>query len=504
MASVSKVSAISKIFTKLGDNTNSLIPMYAKDVTSDTLTSLTYYREGGNRDWAEKTLEEFGTGVVWLGGIPLIKKIFDKTVYKKAGINPDIDAKRLFSGNDKNVVDTVEFAKEKASSLGSSFKEQTDILTHTIKNKTAAKNLALGKFGLATALTGLGLFGIITYKQKQTEKAVEKQVRDKLAKEKVLKNAINETPVYQAFKGNKKTENNDKTSFKGLGTFFMTNPIANTSLVDCVITGTRLAQARKGERFEVGLKEACEIAFIYGLAAPLQKLMESIGKKVFNKPINLDYAVLDSDVLKQVIQEEKNAKGTSKLLKQAKEIVSLAEYDNAPKGNINGIKEKGAGLFKKAKINPQKNESAKKVIDYLFDNQDSAIADVFKKSGNVGVFKTKEGAEQLSLLSSIDTDKLKTTAQNTIDIIENAAKEADITKYLKKTKCLKGAAIIANIGISAILMGYLQPKLNLYLRKKLHGGSNTNPAIEELTKQMEQKMAFEGCEQNNKCETKAQ
>ena len=61
----------------------------------------------------------------------------------------------------------------------------------------------------------------------------------------------------------------------------MSNPIANTSLVDCVITGTRLTQARKGERFEVGLKEACEIAFIYGLAAPLQKGMELIGKNVF-------------------------------------------------------------------------------------------------------------------------------------------------------------------------------------------------------------------------------
>ena len=183
MASVSKVSTISKVFSKLGDNTGSVIPMYAKDVTSDTLTCYTYFKEGGNHDGAEKVLEEFGTGVLWLGGIPWLKKhLFDNFVYKKKGINPDVDANRLFAGNDKNVADTVEFAKNKAESLGEAFKEQAKILGNTIKNKDSAKKLALAKFGVSTAITGLALYGIITLKQKRTEKAVEKQVKEKLVK----------------------------------------------------------------------------------------------------------------------------------------------------------------------------------------------------------------------------------------------------------------------------------------------------------------------------------
>lgn len=487
MAEISKVSTISKIFTKLGDNTGSLVPMYAKDVTSDTLTSFTYFKEGGNRDGVEKTFEEFGTGVVWLGGIPFIKKIFDKTVYKKSGISPEIDAKRLFDSYGEKSVDSVEFAQKKAASLGEKFKEQAGILADTVKNKAKAKNLALAKFGIATALTGLGLFGIITYKQKQTEKAIEKQVKEKLAKEQVLKNSLSDNEVYQTFKGNKKQNN---PSFKGLGTFVMSNPIANTSLVDCVITGTRLTQARKGERFEVGLKEACEIAFIYGLAAPLQKGMELIGKNVFKRPINLDYSVLDSDVIKKAVEAEKASKGSSKLVQDAKALIETMNYSS--QGTKESFIEKAKGFIKGAKFNEKANEASKKAIDFVFDNQDSPLMDVFKKTGDIATFKTKEGVEQLSLLTSIDSNKLKSTAKNAVEIVENAAKSNDIGKYLKQTKFLKGAAIVANIGISAVLMGYLQPKLNLYLRKKLNNGDNTNPAIAQLTKQYEQKFSFEG------------
>lgn len=488
---VSKVSTISKVFTQLGNNTDSLVPMYVKDIASGSLTSFTYYKEGGNRDGVEKTFEEFATGLVWLGGIPFIKKIFDKTVYKKAGINPDINAKRLFDTFGKESVDSLEFARDKAVSLGDKFKEQADILADTVKNKAKAKNLALSKFGIATALTGLGLYGIITYKQKQTEKAIEKQVRDKIAKESILKKSLKGNEVYQTFKGNKKE--ND-LSFKGLGTFIMSNPIANTSLVDCVISGTRLAQARKGEKFEVGLREASEVAFIYGLAQPLQKGMEYIGKKYFNKPINLDYSVLDSDVLKTAIETEKNSKGSSKLVQDAKTLIGLMGEDKNVK---TGFMEKVAGLFKGKKFDKEANEASKKVIDFVFDNQDSPLIDVFKKCGNLSVFKTKDGVEQISLLSSIDSNKLKATAQNAVDMVENAAKSNDIGKYLKQTKFIKGAAIVANIAISAIMMGYLQPKLNLYLRKKFNNGDNTNPAIAELTKQYEQKLAFEGNQNKN-------
>ena len=199
----------------------------------------------------------------------------------------------------------------------------------------------------------------------------------------------------------------------------------------------------------------------------MQDGMEFLCGKVFKKPIGLDYSVLDSDTLKNAIDSEKTKEGSSKLLQQAKKVIELAGDDK--------------------KVT---NDNAKKVIDFLFDNADGEMADVFKKTGDIGVYKTKDGVEQLSLLGKINTDKLKSTAKKTIDTIESAVKNSDTTKYLKNTKFLKGAAIIANIGISAILLGYLQPKLNIALRKKFNNGDNTNPAIRNLTNEMEQKLAF--------------
>ena len=474
MASVSGISTVSKIFSKLGNNTGSVVPMFAKDIASSGLTSYTYFKDGGKMDGAEKAIEEFGTTVIWLGGIPLVKKIIDKTVFKKAGINPDVDAKKLFTTGKEKSVQTVEYAKEKALSLGESFKEQAQDLTKIAKNKNLAKKLAIGKFAISTAAVGLALYGLITFKQKRTEKKVEESIRAKYAQNASLKNALNKNDVYTAFKQNNATHKSKEPSFKGAGIipFFMTNPVANTAIVDGVITGTRLKEARKGEKFEVGLREACQLAFIYGLAKPLQKGLEFIGKNVFKKPIDLDYSVLDSSTLKEAAEQVKQGK-SSKLLEQAKELTTIAGKD------------KKVG-----------NNAAKKMIDFIFDGKNSKIADVLKRSGDVGVYKTKAGVEQLSLLSNISADKVRTTAQNTIDIVENASKSADVSKYLKQTKVLKGAAIAANILISAFLMGYVQPKLNIALRKKLHNGDNTNPAIRNLENEMQQKLVFEGKIQN--------
>ena len=464
MASVSSISTISKVFSKLGDNSGSVIPMFAKDMTSSGLTSYTYFKDGGKMDGAEKALEEFGTTVIWLGGIPLVKHLFDKTLYKKAGLSPDIAPKKLFANAKSAATDTLEYAKDKAKSLGPEYKEQAEILENTIKNKSLAKKLSIGKFAISTAAIGLALYGLITLKQKRTEKKVEENIREKLAKDAVLKNSLSQHELYNSFNGKK-----DKNpSFKGLGsigTFFMSNPVANTAIVDGVITGTRLTQARKGEKFEVGLREFCQLLFIYGLAQPLQKGLEFIGKNVFKKPINLDYATLDSQVLKEAIEQEAASSGSSGLLKQAKEIIKL------------GKDEKNGG---------------EKIVDFIFKSENKDIQDILKRNKSMGVFKTKEGVEQLSLLSQISPNKIKGTAQKTADIIENAAKSGDVSKYLKQTKFLKGAAIVANILISAVLMGYLQPKLNLFIRKKLNDGDNTNPAIRHLENEMQQKIMFEG------------
>lgn len=465
MASVSSISTISKVFSKLGDNSGSVIPMFAKDTVSNGLISYTYFKDSGKVEGVERTLEEFGTGAIWLGGIPFVKKfIFDNFIYKKAGINPDIDAKRLFSS--KNSADSIDFALDIAKQNGSKFEEQAKILEKTIKNKGLAKKLSVGKFAISTAATALMMYGLITLKQKRTEKEIEKNVRKNMAQNAMLKKSLKENQLYQTFTGKEKTK---EPRFGSLGTFFMTNPVANTLIVDSVITGTRLKQGRKGEKGEVGFKEACQLISIYGLATPLQKGLEFISKKCFGKSIALDYPVLDSVEIKNAITKEKAQINSSTLLNDAKEIYEL--------------------LGKDKKI-PEEN--IKKAMQTIFEKENSDMAQVLKKSGIINTFKTKDGCEQLSLLSGIDMKKVRNATKNTIDLIEKAAKNANPAKYMKQTKFLKGASILANIGISAFLIGYIQPKINLYFRKIKNGGDNTNPAIRTLTNEIEHKIAFQG------------
>ena len=69
-----------KLLSGLGNNEDSLTAMVAKDWISDATTVYTYKKEGGKDDAREKTIEEFGTGLVWLFGIPAVKKILEKTI----------------------------------------------------------------------------------------------------------------------------------------------------------------------------------------------------------------------------------------------------------------------------------------------------------------------------------------------------------------------------------------------------------------------------------------
>ena len=72
-----------KIFSTLG-NSQSLIPLAIKDSANATgmtvASSITSKDEGKDR-----FIDEFGTEAIWLGAIPLYKKIIDKTLFKAAG-----------------------------------------------------------------------------------------------------------------------------------------------------------------------------------------------------------------------------------------------------------------------------------------------------------------------------------------------------------------------------------------------------------------------------------
>ena len=84
-----------KTLSGLGNNSDSIVPLVAKDVISDCTLIHTYKKEGGQDDVREKAIEEFGTGALWLFGIPTFKFLVDKTIYPLLGLNSNLDPRIL-------------------------------------------------------------------------------------------------------------------------------------------------------------------------------------------------------------------------------------------------------------------------------------------------------------------------------------------------------------------------------------------------------------------------
>ena len=79
-----------KIISTLG-NKESLLPIMIKDGVDSTALTVKSFKEGGFVEGKDRFIDEFGTQAIWIGGIPLYKKIIDKTAYKMANINPGVD-----------------------------------------------------------------------------------------------------------------------------------------------------------------------------------------------------------------------------------------------------------------------------------------------------------------------------------------------------------------------------------------------------------------------------
>ena len=467
--------------SQLANNSDSIAPMLVKDTLSNGAIVYTYSKYGGKDDAREKAIEEFGTGVVWLLMIPGVKKLIDKTIYPFFKLNPSLDVGAIVSKEDvknqisknaklktsnpikkalvgffddginkeatKNIQEN--YLKNSKNPLLSEEKHIFETLNNpneTVKNifkklnlsknkvPTNAqmyKGLQVAKFLIATGASALALIKIIKFKQKTTEQRIEKDFKKKNNASKVLvdKN-LNSDKFYQNFVGKNKTSS---PSFTGLEAF-MTNPILNTSILDGVITLTRLTEARKGEKKEVALKEIFQLIFIYGLAKPIQMGFEKIGEKL-KMPIGLDPKVLFDNNLKDKVSQAKD---------KIKEI------------------------------------NAKNVVEEIYNlDPNHALVELLE---NNGVVKTvqKDGKKALSCLTPL---KEKEILKSFSDINE-LSKNID---NLPKIKGFKLFSVFGNVIIAALAMGILQPKVAILMRKLLYNGDNRNPAIVIQEQEMHKK-----------------
>ena len=411
-----------QIFSTLGNN-SSLIPLGVKDVCNSLGLSTGSYVTGSKVEGKDRFIDEFGTLAIWLLGIPFFKKVIDKTVYKLARYNPNIDTRIL---KDPDI-----FQKAKEHALPE-FKQSFERVE---KNQKLFKGLFLGKFTVATALTFASYYWLTKARHKHTEQAVIKEIK----KEEQLNQAFMAKQTPKSFK------QAIKPSFGLNLAQFMFDPVKNTMIIDAGITGQRLSTARSPQDF-LGyvIKEGSVWAFVYFLGGIVQEHLE---KKAADsgKPIDLDIRVL---------QDKK---------------FQAAFKDGSIRKHLADFSTEGTDA---------------QVYESLFNQGDNLIVQMAKKSGiiqtenkddlftrilkNIGI---KENKNEMDLIDSQyyinmeaikGTDKqhgIKGKIRNLYNKFKQSGKKTDVDVFFKELTKLKRMSIAKNIGYSILFLGVITPAI---------------------------------------------
>lgn len=386
-----------KIYSTLG-NPDSLVPLIVKDLSATAgMTTGSFIT--GKEEGQDRFIDEIGTEFIWLGGLPMFKWIFDKTVFKFLKLDSEFDARNL---KDKDIFEKIkEFAPTEEVK-----KEIEKIGT----NKKSFKNAAAAKFITATALTVGSYFGLTRFKQHYTEK-------------KIRKNLIAE---YNASKNDKQKNDTGAPSFKGVGQVvenFAFSPVKNMYILDGFITGERLLDSRSiQECIGYGIKEAATLCFMYYAGGKIQKFLEKQANQKFNKNIGLDARVIETGDLKKTFDDSSIEK-------------SIEEFKKANTTKVN-------------------------LYEFLHKNPDNIVVKVAKQSDVISTYKN---TNKIDTRKYIDFEKLEGVQTNLEELYKQyktAIQKGETSEqFFEGVKKLKRYSIKMNIGTCIMALGVVTPAI---------------------------------------------
>lgn len=406
-----------KIYSTLG-NPNSLIPLGVKDVSSCVgMTAGSYVT--GKEEGFDRFIDEFGTETLWLGGIPALKWIYDKTVFKAFGLDAKIDP--------RNLKDMDMFEKVKKYAPSEEIKKN---LEKAGENKRLFKNLAATKFFASTILAAGAYVGLTKLKQKYTDQKIRKNLIKEYQEEVKKKEVENQK--------NEKDVKTGQPSFKGLGKIveeFAFSPVKNMYILDGFITTERLKDSRTPQEFAgYVIKEGSALLFLYYAGKKIQQFMENSAKKKHDKSITLDSRVLESEELKKIFHD-----GTIEK--------SIKDFDAANTSNGN-------------------------LYEFLHQNPENEVVKIAKKSD---VLKTYGKTNKIDTRAFVDFDEVKGINKQVNELYtqyKNALKKGETTdEFFAKVRKLKRNSINMNIGACILALGVITPAIMLLKRKTDKGGS---------------------------------
>lgn len=502
------MSIITNVFSALGNN-STLYPIIFKDAMDNTGRVVMAYNEGakGGKKFAhydarERFIEENATSLVWIGGIPALKLVYDRLVtnkiYKFANIENlgstfDKKGKRVLANTNLNLldengtqnlkknIDSIREAAKNNKTLQKLVEEADKIL----ENPTKFKKIQAGRMAVSTLLP-LAMVGFILPKliQKLTksiyknDKNTSQQQNTASLKNKSFKG---DSPVFSTFKGGNKslnaknsvfskiTGNNtskQQVSFKGkIQTAIVNifnNDVYNQAILDGGISGGRIITGvNAADKIEKGIKEAGVVFFIYLGGRIVANFLEKVGRKL-GMPISLDSQILEDENFH-------------------KSILNIADAGSDVEKNT--LKQ----TFLQFEGNDEKSILAfvdKQIETGVENNKFKNVT--LKAAQKLGIVDLVEGVK--NPLQKINTNDLKGLNESLKEFVEKALSKGspeEVEKFLKKALNTKRGSIVLNLAICSISTAYLLPKLQYLFREKFTKSSNL-PSLAEYDKQIEQ------------------
>lgn len=412
------------IFSTLG-NPNSLIPLAVKDMSATAgMTAGSFVT--GKEEGQDRLIDELGTQIIWLLGIPAFKALYNCTVFKAFGFDSKFDPRNLANGD--------VFEKIKKYSPDEKIKQEVKKIG---EKQNLFKNIVSTRFVVSTAMTIASYIMLTKFKQKYTENKIRQNLIDEYKKDKEgvnigvnmgVKEGANISSKAKEIQNNSVSE---QPSFKGIGPMvekFAFSPVRNMWILDGAITAERLKDSRSPQEFVgYGIKEAATLTFMYYAGGKIQEFMEKQAIKKHNKSIGLDARVLEDGSLKEAFE--------------------------------NGSVEKSLKKFKLA------NKNDADLYEFLHTNPENLIVKTAKQSDIISLYKNTNKIDTRKFIALEEVKEIN----NKVEILYKQYKDALLKgesseKFFAGVKKLKRRSVIANIGSCIFALGIATPAIMLAKR----------------------------------------
>lgn len=415
---------ITNIISAIGNN-RSVYPLILRDCGIEVPSKIFITRKENlkesktkaNDATREKFIDEYVTSAVWLGGIPLVEKSYDKFVIKRKGFNPFTSIKLLkeeeFQGVDYNINKFKDIAKEEVKDLEKLKNGRKYIEKFTAGKFAAAIIIPTVLMGFVLPKLNFALTSFIKKNRKEKESFASVQVSK---------------PTITAF-----TSGNKNVSFTGS----LVNSLANLKTVDKMaitdggLTVGRVTTSRnKDEAYVNAFRMIGSMILNFVTPVYIAKFLDKSANKLFGLNVNLDPKIMSNQEL------------------------------------IEGIKNDTIEL--------PKSNSAKDLFEFIDTKPKSLFSKIASEQGKISYLKSGI-RDPRKYVDTEDLAKFRTEFEN---FIKSAQRSSNITKFVKKAKFVKGVNILSNVLISSTLLAVVLPKLQ-YAFNKLVTGSYSDPGLRD-------------------------